>query len=82
MKDRVSVDQLNICEQIQHFAPCKLMAEEDVSKNSIQDWCDIFDGFDSTVVAIAYRSVHGLIDVADLQPEIAGGIANTILSKQ
>jgi len=49
MKDRVSVEQLNICEQIQHFATCQIMAE-DVSKNSIQDLCDIY-GFDSTVVA-------------------------------
>jgi len=51
------------------------MAEEDVSKNSTQDLCDIYD-FDTTVVDIklsefrvTYRGVRGLIDVADLQPE-------------
>jgi len=62
---------------MQHFAPIKLMEVDEIGETSIQDLCNFYD-LDSTVVArelsefrVAYRSVHSLVDLNDLQPTSA-----------
>lgn len=75
LSDRFAADKFPIFVQMQSFAPWKLMTEENVNSESIKELCDFY-GLDPVLVArelaefrVAYRSVHSLVDVSDLQPK-------------
>lgn len=77
LRDRFSSDKIPIIMQMQHFAPCKLMADEQTTPDSIRDLC-VFYGYDPVLISrelnefrAAYRSVHSLVDVSDLVPKQA-----------
>lgn len=75
LSDRFAADKFPIFVQMQSFAPWKLMTEEYVNSESIKELCEFY-GLDPVLVArelaefrVAYRSVHSLVDVSDLQPK-------------
>lgn len=77
LRDRFSSDSIPVIKQMQHFAPCKLMTDDQTSPGSIRELC-VFYGYDPVLISrelnefrAAYRSVHSLVDVSDFVPKLA-----------
>jgi len=73
--DRFAPDKMQLTVQMQYFTPWKLMTDEDVPPESMKELCSFY-GLDPVVIAreraefrVAYRSVHAVIDVRDMQPK-------------
>ena len=73
LTDRFAADKMPVIVQMQYFAPFKLITEEYVSPESITELCEFYR-LDPVLIArelaefrVAYKSVHSLVDVADLK---------------